>query len=315
MTEQYIEELIQKYADGSASDEEIKILTDWYRKAPPAEVVWPSSDADEKEKVYNRMLGRLQSRIAPKRSRIYELPLLKAAAIFVVIIGVALLVYFLKPFSTSYITVTNPSGKIQFVRLPDSSSVWLNASTTLRYTKKFTSNRSIQLDGEAYFDVTHDPEHPFTIATGDVQTTVLGTSFNIKAYQSNTTTVSLITGKLRVESGSKELAILTPLEQLQFDRSNKIATASSLDTNTVLAWKKGILSFQGQTLADITEVLERWYSVKISFSTPGTEKCRYYMSFDNKMPLNELLGTMSEITEMKYTINKQTITISGKPCL
>ena len=179
------------------------------------------------------------------------------------------------------------------------------------------NERKVKLEGEAYFEVAHDPKHPFSIQGGGVITTVLGTSFNVKAYPfQKLTTVSVITGKVRVEEESKELAILSPSTQIQYDRINKISKTISIDTNLVLAWRKGRLQFQGETFAEIADVLENWYGIQIIFANPQMQSCRYYMSFDNSLTIEKIFSTISEITEMQYVFDrsKNIVTLSGKEC-
>jgi transmembrane sensor len=318
MTGKYVEELIQKYTEGTASEEEIQKLMNWYDAAPIGDVQWHASDPDEKKNVYNRMLGRLKREITPGRARIYNLSWTRIAAILVLIMGAAIIAFqFSSPFSGSYITVINQFGKTQLVRLPDSSSVWLNASSTLSYVRSFKKNRELKLDGEAYFEVTHDTKHPFIVDAGGVQTTVLGTSFNIKAYgTANTTAISVITGKVKVTNNAEDLAVLTPSMQLQFNREHQTVKTVNIDTSDVLSWKKGMLQFEGQTLAEIAGTLEKWYGVTILFAKPGMRNCRYYMGFENTISLDKLLSVMSELTEMQYTFSndRKMVTLSGNEC-
>jgi ferric-dicitrate binding protein FerR (iron transport regulator) len=318
MTEEYLEELIQKYADETASEEEIHQLMNWYRSFPVNDVQWPSATPGEKKKVYNKMLQRLRSGGEQKKAKILILSWQKVAAALIIIIGAAWFVLRNGNSSASpYITVINPSGKIQEVLLPDRSKVWLNATTELRYTRAFKKNREVELRGEAYFEVTHDASHPFIISGGGVQTTVLGTTFNIKAYQSdNSTTVSVISGSVQVANNSKTLAVLKPSMQLQYNKQEQKATTTTIDSNSVSAWRHGKLQFEGESLADITKSLERWYGIKIVFTNTEMKNCRYYMGFDNQTPLEELLSTMAELTKMQYTINKNdnSVTLSGKEC-
>jgi transmembrane sensor len=315
MTEQYIEALVQKYADGTATPEEVQQLMNWYRAAPVGDVAWLSSDVEEKEKVYQRMLQRLQATPLLKRGRLYWLTPLRTAAMVLIVLGAAMLFYFWPSESIAYTTVTNPSGRIQQVKLPDGSMVWLNAATTLRYAKSFTQHRQLQLDGEAYFEVAHDSTHPFTVKSGDIAITVLGTRFNIWGYASgNRTTVSLLAGKVSVAAAEKEMAVLSPSTQLEWDRQAKKATIKTIETAAVVAWKAGKLQFQGQTLSEIMQTLERWYGVRIHITSTDLSQCRYYMNFNSAMPLKDVLALMSEITKMNYALDKQTIVISGNGC-
>ena len=317
MTEEYVEELIQKYAEGTASEEEILKLMKWHNAAEINEVKWPTTKPGEEQEVYNRMLSRLRQEVALKRTKVLSFSWLKVAAVLLVIIGLGFVILqFVKPFSNAYITVVNPSGKIQQLTLPDNSKLWLNASTEIRYKKSFIKNRNIELIGEAFFDVTHDAKHPFVIKAGGLQTTVLGTAFNIKANESeNKTTISVISGRVKIADNNK-VAILNPAMQYQFDKQNKTANTTTIDTNSVTAWKKGRLHFEGESFADIAGSLERWYGIKIVFNNPAMRHCRYYMSFDNKDSLEKILSGMAELTGMTYSIDKSsdTVTISGNGC-
>ncbi len=316
MTDQYLEELIRKYASGSATDEEIQTLTQWYQTLD--EVQWRSENADEKLIVSRRMLDRLQKEISATPAKIIRFRWLRVAAIVAFALGLGTIwIYISRPSSDSFITVSNPSGKIQLVSLPDNSKVWLNANTTIRYSKSFEQKRTIELDGEAYFEVTHDDEHTFIVRAGGIESTDLGTSFNIKAYNNGDIIgVSVITGKVKVTDSTKTLGVLTPSLHLQYNRTNHTAQTSTIDSNAVLAWTKGKLQFQGESFAEIARTLENWYGVRIVFTNPGMLHCRYYMSFDNTISLNKLLLMMSEITEMKYVYDrsKNIITLSGQEC-
>lgn len=318
MTEEYVEELISKFARGSATKKEIETLMEWYQSASIDEVEWAATDPREKNHLYDRMLDRLKMDILPKKNRIMHLPWVRVAAIAILFVGVATVItYFLNRFPGSYITVANPPGKIQLVRLPDSSRVWLNASSTIKYRKSFRQNRELELEGEAYFEVKHDDRHPFIVKTGNIQTIDLGTSFDIKAYGSyHITTVSLISGRVRVTAASKDLAVLMPSHQLQYDRETHRSKIVPIDTVSLLAWKMGKWQFQGQTLGEIARTLETWYNVKFIFTNPTMESCRYYMSFENTISLEKLLPAMAEITQMQYSFekNSQTVTLSGPGC-
>lgn len=316
MTAQSIEELIRKYAEGTATKVDIEELMNWYRSLPINDVKWPSAGENERQELSGRMLNRLLTEITPQRRRIDSMQWLKVAAVLIPAIGIALF-FFLRPESKQYITILNPSGQVKLVSLPDGSRVWLNAATKLRYRESFTDHREIILDGEAFFDVHRDLQHPFTINGGNVTTTVLGTSFNVKAYESDTVTVvTVVTGRVGVKTSSMSRATLTPAGQLHFNRVSKTASTKVVDTIAALAWRKGKLSFDGQSLAEISKTIEYWYGVSIVFRNPAMRNCRYYMSFENTITLDTLLSTMSELTRMKYIVdvNKKVVELSGEGC-
>ncbi|ULB35394.1 FecR family protein [Proteiniphilum propionicum] len=113
-------------------------------------------------------------------------------------------------------------GETKHFFLPDSSEVWINAGTNLRYPKKFkTGQRTVFLDGEAYFFVRENKVKPFTVETQQLSVKVLGTKFNVKAYSSETKTITTLTsGKVEVTTNKNDHRVLNPNEQLVFDHSN-----------------------------------------------------------------------------------------------
>ena len=114
----------------------------------------------------------------------------------------------------------------------------------------------------------------------------------------------------------KGIAVLRPSTQLFYHRKDNLAQTLQVDTGSVQAWRKGKLQFQGESFADIASALENWYGVKIIFSDATMRSCRYYMSFDNTLPLEKLLPTMAETVDTKYVFDESegTITLSGKGC-
>ena len=318
MTEQYIEDLIRKYSQGTASPEEVQKLMDWYNSSAIDEIQWPSAEFSEKEIVSKRILERLRNEIVPKPAAVIRFQWRMIAAILFVFFGVAtILIFSLRSSRTSLLTVANPSGRIQLITLPDSSKVWLNASTTIRYAASFQKERHLVLEGEAYFEVTHDSNHPFVVIAGDLQTTVLGTSFNVKAFNADASTkVSVISGKVKVTNNSKELGVLSFSDELKFDRANKTRTIGSIDTNNVLAWKHGKLKFNGESFEEIAVVIKSWYGIQVKFADASVARCRYYLSVDNTVPIDTFLSIISDVAGIRYVFNndKTIVTISGQGC-
>lgn len=313
MSEEYLAQLIQNYAAGKASKEEVQELLNWYRSASPDSVQWPG----ERNEVYNRMLQRLNKEKAVMKSRVVAFSWIKVAAVFLIIAGAAYLALHLAQPSVEFIAVVNPLGKIQAVNLPDKSTVWLNAASELQYAKNFSERRQVKLQGEAFFEVRHDAAHPFTVAAGELQTKVLGTSFNIKAYPAEeTSTVSLITGTVEVSEQSEVLAVLQPSMKLQFNKQTHKATKLALDTNVVLAWRKGSLQFEGESLGNIAGALERWYGVSFHLTDPGLRNCRYYFNVAYTTPLVKTLSVLRQLTGMEYSYDpdKKMVNVSGKGC-
>ena len=312
MTEKEVETLIEKYANGVATAEEVNQLMDWYHSFSENEVQY----SGDKKDVYNRIKKRLQNQLNPKETKVVIFPWQKVAAALIILVGAGFLLLRNSDASANeMVTVTNPAGQIKQLQLPDGSRLWLNAKTELRYQKYFATNREIELDGEAYFEVTHNPKHPFVVKTSEVQTKVLGTRFSIKNYkEENLATIALISGSIQVAHKSEKPTLLKPTTQLSFNKSQQKGSVSTIDTSSFLAWTQGKLQFEGESLGSITRTLERWYGVKFIFTDSLQKTCRYYMGFDNKSSLEKTISAMSELTRLHYKIDNTTITVTGKGC-
>ncbi|MEM9141759.1 MAG: FecR domain-containing protein, partial [Bacteroidota bacterium] len=152
---------------------------------------------------------------------------------------------------------TNWGQKISMV-LPDGSSVKLNSGSTLTFPESFNdSTREVVLDGEAFFDVVKNPKKPFVIKSGELKTTVLGTSFNVNAYKGEQImAVTVLSGEVGVNTASGQLQLL-PNEQCIFDINTKQLVKEHVNAKEILLWKDGILKFNDAGLGQVAEALER----------------------------------------------------------
>ncbi|MES1249194.1 MAG: FecR domain-containing protein, partial [Chitinophaga rupis] len=154
--------------------------------------------------------------------------------------------------------VSTARGELREVILPDGSHIWLNSASSIRWTVPFDEKeRSVELSGEAFFDVQHADQVPFLIHSGSVTTSVLGTSFDVTAYpyQKNTT-VSVQSGKVKVQAGDKVLAILEKGRQVRVG-ADTTTYQKSVDTLAIAAWRTGDLVYKDETLEDIAADLQR----------------------------------------------------------
>ncbi|HXB93157.1 MAG TPA: FecR domain-containing protein [Puia sp.] len=163
-------------------------------------------------------------------------------------------------------------GEQQSFTLSDGSKVWLNAASTLKYPVSFNGKeRVVELSGEGYFEVTERPNMPFRVLFRDAEVKVLGTHFNIKAYDDEPVSqTSLIDGSVRVESGSQQPVTLHPGEQGEIPypspgANGPIKVIPGIDPVTVQAWKEGILKFDNADLHLVMRTLGRCYNVEIQY--------------------------------------------------
>ncbi|WP_431214819.1 FecR family protein [Puia sp. P3] len=167
-------------------------------------------------------------------------------------------------------TYTNPKGGDQKeLILADGSKVWLNAASTLKFPSDFKgSERVVELSGEGFFEVTNDVAKPFRVKIKDAAVEVLGTHFNIKAYEDERISrTTLVDGSVRMESGSQRV-VLKPGEQAEIPYPSPGVTGNIKvvpvgNTDVVLAWKNGFFQFDGEDVRSVMRELSRAYNVDI----------------------------------------------------
>jgi transmembrane sensor len=185
------------------------------------------------------------------------------------------LVYTIKDLSSSehteklmYNTITTPNGNEYQVNLPDGTKVWLNAESTLKYPVVFAKdNRSVELDGEAYFEVTNSKNKPFLVNAKNTQVRVLGTHFNINAYKNDEMVkTTLLEGSVAVKKNSIE-KILKPGEQSIIYNQSPDIRVKEVDLEEVLAWKRGYFIFNDEDIKTVMKTIARWYNIEVVYES------------------------------------------------
>lgn len=190
-------------------------------------------------------------------------------------------------------------SEYKYLLLPDSTQVWLNASSTLEFPQHFkTDKREVTLSGEAYFDVRHAEKTPFIIHTGKISTTVLGTSFNIKAYPDRPhIIVSVSTGKVKVSYDNIPLATLVKGQQVKVNSRLNTVEEKKIAPAEVAAWQKGNMSYDDEALEDIVADLERLYNVKIRIDNDAIRALKVSTSFRREIGIEQALQVLCKLTD------------------
>ncbi|MBS1946609.1 MAG: FecR domain-containing protein [Bacteroidetes bacterium] len=206
---------------------------------------------------------------------------------------------------------TTERSEYKYLLLPDSTQVWLNASSTLEYPEKFSQGkREVSLSGEAYFDVKHADKVPFIIHTGDISTTVLGTAFNIKAYPGHKNIIVAVSrGKVKVSRDNKLLATLIKGQQLKVNSiSGKIAP-KNISATDVAAWQQGKMAYDDEVFEDVVSDMERVYNVTIHVKDENISNLKITTSFGREIGVEEALGILCRLTDTNLTESKGTYII------
>jgi len=198
-----------------------------------------------------------------------------------------------------YNSVITPRGGEYQLLLSDGTRVWLNAASSIRYPVCFTGKeRRVTLVGEAYFEIAKGANQPFIVTTRQTEITVLGTSFNIKAYPDESEDkTSLVEGSVKVSAGTSD-ALLQPGREAVVARGAGIKV-SSANLEEALAWKNGMFVFQSESLESIARKLSRWYNVDMIFGDPELRHIRFtgrLRRYDNMNSLLDIIEATSRVT-------------------
>ena len=205
------------------------------------------------------------------------------------------------------IEMSNPFGMLSTITLPDGSKVILNAGTTITYPNAFVSkNREVEINGEAFFEVAHDAEHPFIVKANQINVEVLGTQFNVKAYEEDDwIEVSLSEGKVEVQSKDKKRRIfLSPGEQAYYDKHNHSLTTRTVDIAHYTSWRNGIYYFRALPLKEIVKQLERIFNVNICITSSNIEDIILTGDFLRGENLEQILRVITADKRLKYRIEE-----------
>lgn len=214
----------------------------------------------------------------------------------------------------NYLTI--PRGGQYFIKLADGTQVWLNSESKLKFPTNFKDGhtRSVELVyGEAYFDVSPSTKHKgarFNVATNGQNVEVLGTEFNIKAYQDeNNIYTTLVEGKISLSNGniSKNLE---PSDQSILNRSANKVVMAKVDVYNEISWKEGVFTFKDMALKDIMKVLSRWYDVEVIFNNKKLEKVTFNGILDKNQKIEEILTIINKTNKVPYEIKQKTITFN-----
>ncbi len=210
-------------------------------------------------------------------------------------------------------TIETPKGGMWQIRLPDGTSIWLNAMSSLTYPISFAKSekRIVTLKGEAYFEVSKDKLHPFIVKTATQQIEVLGTNFNVNSYADEVAVkTTLLEGSVRVhpyELADKSPSTLAPGQQLVLT-ANEV-TIKNVDANDAIDWKNGYFVFDNERQESIMKKLARWYNVQVEYADPEAKEVTYYGSVSRFDKVSKVLGKFEQTGEVRFEIDKNKITV------
>jgi ferric-dicitrate binding protein FerR (iron transport regulator) len=345
------EDLIGKYLSGELTPAEQGDLMSWVDASPENQAVfeemiqlWSLTDEQPEydfpvklskawavldQRIDNSTTVGTQSssakpalHVVHNQPKIRNLNWLGSAAAAIAVLVFAAWWIFGREITPQSLAVSTTLNESRSVSLPDGSKVVLNENSKLSYNYA-GKNREVQLIGEAFFEVSKDPQHPFLIQTGEVQTKVLGTSFNVRAYpDEEKIKVSVKTGRVEVSTTSanpqkaKPLILLPGKTGIYNNQDSTLEKALDVATEDVDTWKEGTLVFEsGITLSEVIPAIEKFYDIKIS-TDPNILNCTITrVRFTHDMPKDTALSLITLPISAKFNKDEDgTYQISGKGC-
>mgnify|MGYP006343318381 CR=1 FL=1 len=324
MDKEYFKILIEKYLDGNASTAEVKELCEWIKNNDSLDrwimqaIERSDSHLDEEvyERLYTRIKEDIESREKKSHRRFSFVPMLRWVAVVCLPIIAALAVYELgldSKVDTLPLVVTAESGERAKVQLPDGTKVNINSASQISYPHDFNGERRIvELDGEAYFEVTSDSRKPFYVLAGETKVHVLGTAFNVSAYREDRQTeVALLRGKVSFDVKDK-VYVLVPGEIATLNRESGETIVRKGDVAAIVDWKAGRFNFEDMSLEELTVKLSRWYGVTFVFSDEAVKKLRFSGAMTKYRTLDYVLDMISKTTDVTFSLKENRVTVSSK---
>ncbi len=326
MTSSELDDLIKRYRKGSCTSAEEQMIEEFFNAYQSAGDAWEENaltdGAEIEKRIYSRIVKKID--LPPKRTVVYLQWLYRSAA--------AVLIFF----SFFYVFTNTPvkpkvnetpeplvvktikRGQKSMLHLKDGTVIFVNSGTKVSYPGKFANDkREIFLDGEAFFEVSHNENKPFIVHTGALDIKVLGTSFNINTFDDKIT-VTLKSGKVYIQNINPEihyssLGILNPNQQLVYEKADNSIRVNEVDVTPYIAWTKKQLIFREEPLYTVVKKLEKWYDVEITLENNQIKDCIFTGTFDNE-PLRLVLESLHNVANINYTLEGNKVKLSGSGC-
>ena len=205
-------------------------------------------------------------------------------------------------------TISTPRGGQYQVQLPDHSLVWLNAASSLLFPTAFTCHqRSVEITGEAYFEVTKNNNMPFSVKAGNAQVQVLGTHFNIMAYNDEASLKTTLLEGAVTFSENNVIKVLAPGQQSQLFKNGKVKVVNGIEADEVLAWKNGVFDFQGADIGTVVRQLARWYDVDVVYKKEVADL--FYAKIPRNTKLSVVLKALELTGKVHFEIDEKKIIV------
>jgi len=307
MSEAKLYELLEKYNKGECSKSEEKIVTDYFdflQKSDKWNETLYGKRSEIGLKIYKNIKVGLKS-FEKKKTSFFKWS--RVAAVLLIMLGAYLGFSELKKYQVSeeqieYLIKSTRPGQKKTIKLSDGTSITLNSESTLKIPKVFAENkREVELTGEAYFNVTTNPEKPFIVKSGQLITKVFGTKFNVNAFPEDIfTQVSLIEGTIKVEiENHNEVYQVKPSQQIIFDKTRNKTYMKKFSEIQVAGWKDNLFVFRNEPLKEVLKKVSRAYGVKLEVKDKKDNKRKVTTELRN-VSITNVAELLKFSTRLRY---------------
>lgn len=335
-----IDQKIVRVLNGAASDPERREVVDWVRESESnsfqfdhLKKFWNQSSNDlkligheeQKKRIWKTYVEESQKDRTVSVKPLFRWTWSKVAAViavlllpaYLVINGTEDIVVETKP-ELEVINKKNPTGQKSQIQLPDGSKAWLNSDSQISYVETFSDSiRSLRLEGEAYFEVVHDSLRPFIVESATLSVTVLGTAFNIHAFQEEKEVkVTLVDGSVKVTASENDLTdnlilssgtgIIYSKEEKKYSEFSRLSNPGLFSKAT--GWRNGILVFDGSDFDGFVREITRWYGIQVKIEGTPPKNWDIMASFENEL-LTNIMDAISYNKGFHYRLKDKELTI------
>lgn len=289
---------IEKFLQGKTTEKDKNILQQFENKMVERNISKVFHSQEQSEAIEKEISANVFNVI---QKPVFLWKRVVVAASMLILVGTALLFFFLRNNSSKIteqniviqeVTMKTKENEQRQITLEDGTKITLYGESSLTYPKKFSENiRKVSLSGEAFFEVARNEKKPFVVHSQNIETKVLGTSFNIKAYENQEDIkVTLVSGKVNVCAENQQVT-LSPSQQVIYNKVSEVMTSKNIDLQLFTEMKNGILRFEEASLEDFAEKLEDFYNIKVLVKVKNIKKYQITGVF-NKEKLNVVLQQM-----------------------
>jgi transmembrane sensor len=314
-------ELVEKQAQGNTNAQEDQLIFNFYDRLQVKKQA-DGIDAAELESIQIRIKANIDSRIQKKQSktRRFSFPYIgRIAAAVAFLISFTLLIFYAyqKSDSVQLLSRTTNERQKALVTLIDGTQVYLNSQSEIRFPEKFAADsRTVELDGEAFFEVTSDPERPFTVLSNGVMTKVLGTSFNLNASSEKDVVVAVRTGKVEVSDleNLSQNVVLLPNQKATYVLESKKLQVEEADLDYYLDWRNKTITFDLNPLDEVLQRIGRVYNIDVVLNGYDNNSCLIRATYSNSNLFSILYGLQNLVDFEYHWLDKKTLEINYKGC-